>query len=74
MLGSLYLKERKIYADYRMLSSGLPTVTEVERRILEMNNRIRIADLGPGRGGINMIDEVDSRIHLGIVSYEGRIS
>jgi len=73
VLGSLYLKERKIYADYRVLSSVLQTLTEVERRILELKNRIRIADLGPGMGGINMIDEVDSRIHLGIVSYEADI-
>lgn len=68
--GSLYLRARKIYADYRLGSPFMPQVTAVERRILGMGNRIRIADLGPGDGGIAMINGVDSRIHLGIVSYE----
>ena len=35
-----------------------------------MNNRVRIADFGPGAGGIATIEKVDSRIHLGVVSYE----
>ncbi|MHB1709746.1 MAG: hypothetical protein ACYCT2_09775 [Thermoplasmataceae archaeon] len=71
--GSLYLKDRKIYADYRLASSSMSAVTEVGRHILDLNNRIRIADLSPGSGGIAMINGVDSRIHLGIVSYEANI-
>ncbi len=68
--GSLYLTDRKIFADFRISSSDISPITEIEKRIIAMNNRVRIADFGPGAGGIATIEKVDSRIHLGVVSYE----
>ncbi|MGC8506432.1 MAG: hypothetical protein ACP5NK_06995 [Thermoplasmata archaeon] len=71
--GGLYLNSGKIYIDYRVSSSSKNDLTAVANRIRRMNNRIRIADLGPGAGGINILNNVDSRIHLGVVSYEADI-
>jgi len=71
--GSLYLMDRKIFADYRIASSDISSITEIEKRIISMNNRVRISDFGPGAGGIATIDAVNSRIPLGIVSYEADI-
>ena len=68
--GGLYLNSGKIYIDYRISSSSKNNLTAVADHIRRMNNKIRIADLGPSAGGINILNNVDSRIHLGVVSYE----
>lgn len=73
VLGGLYLKGTKIYADYRLHSSALSEITEIGKRIIGMNNRTRISDLGPTDGGISILDSVNSRIHLGVVSYEADV-
>ena len=69
----LYLKGSGVYIDYRVHSSAADDVTRIVRRIIGMGNRIRVSDLGPSPGGITAIDSVDSRIHLGVVSYEADI-
>jgi hypothetical protein len=71
--GGLYLHDSKIYIDYRISSSAKHDITNLGNLIHRMNNRIRIADLGPGRGGISILDQIDSRIHLAVVSYEADI-
>lgn len=69
----LYLKGSGVYIDYRMHSSAAEDITRIVRRIIGMGNRIRVSDLGPSSGGIAAMDSVDSRIHLGVVSYEADI-
>ena len=69
----LYLKGSGVYIDYRVHSSVADDITRIVGRIIGMGNRIRVSDLGPSLGGIAAIDSVDSRIHLGVVSYEADI-
>ncbi|MCL5438351.1 MAG: hypothetical protein M1148_04045 [Candidatus Thermoplasmatota archaeon] len=69
----LYLRGSGVYIDYRVHSSAADNVTRIVGRIIGMGNRIRVSDLGPSPGGIAAIDSVDSRIHLGVVSYEADI-
>ena len=71
--GGLYLKGNSIFADYRFHSSSCTEITGIGRSITGMKNRTRISDLGPANGGISMLDSIDSRIHLGVVSYEADI-
>lgn len=68
--GGLYLNGGKIYADYRFASSARPAITAVGKSILNQRNSIRISDMGPSSGGISTLDRTDSRIPLGVVSYE----
>lgn len=72
--GGLYMKGNKIYVDYRLPSSTRDDITNVWKRITDMKNRTRISELAPSAGGISLIDSVDSRIHLGVVSYEASIA
>jgi hypothetical protein len=69
----LYLKGSCVYMEYRMHSSAIEEVTEIVGRVLGMRNRIRVSDLSPSPGGIAAINSVDSRIHLGVVTYEADI-
>ena len=71
--GGMYLKENKIFMDYRLHSSCLDEFTKTGKRIAEMNNGIMISDLGPSYGGASNMDFIDERIHLGVVSFEADI-
>ena len=68
--GSLYLKDGKINVEYRVNECGKKRITSVIGDVMEMKNRIRIVDLGPGGSGIASIEAVNSRITLSVVAYE----
>ncbi len=68
--GSLYLKNGKINVEYRVNSEGRKHITAIVGDVMEMKNRIRIVDLGPGGSGIASIEAVNSRIPLSVVAYE----
>ena len=68
--GSLYLKNGKINVEYRISGEGKRQITSVVKDIMDMNNHIRIVDLGPGGSGIASIEAVNSRIPLSVVAYE----
>ncbi len=71
--GSLYLKDGKINVEYRVNECGKKQITAVMGDVMEMRNRIRITELGPGGSGIAGIEAVNSRIPLSVVAYEADI-
>ncbi len=68
-----YLKGRRIYAEYRFHHTDLEMISNVGKKISDMKNSLRIEDLGPCSGGISKFDEVNSRIHLGVVAYQSEM-
>lgn len=70
LLGGLYLQGGRIFASFRFHSADLKAISSIVEDIIQMKNRMTIRYLGPGRGGIALLDEINRRIRLGVIAYE----
>ncbi len=71
--GGFYLRGRRIFSEYRFHSSDLEAITELGREIMSSDSSVRLSDVGPSKGGISLLNSIDSRIHIGIVSFDCNI-
>lgn len=72
VLAGLYLKGEQIMAEYRFHSSEIDKVSAIVEMIGLARNKVRIVDLGPSKRGIDFFNEMDERIHLGMIQYRIR--
>lgn len=70
--GQLYVKGERIYFWVRFHHSDLPAISSFLQEITASGNDARLEDLGPSAGGINDLDEINSRIRLSVISFEYR--
>lgn len=71
--GSFYLKGDRVFVEYRFASSDLERMSAIGKKIVRMRNGITISDFGPSRGGIRLLDSIQKRTPLAIVSFEADI-
>ncbi len=68
--GGLYLQGGKIFTSFRFHSADLKTISVIMEDIIQMKNKMNVRYLGPGNGGIALLEEINRRIKLGVISYE----
>jgi hypothetical protein len=66
----LFLESGTIKADFRFHHSELRKVSDIIGKIIQLENNVKIVDMGKDRGGITAINMMNERVKLSVVSYE----